>query len=563
MRDPHRGVRRVDRLSAGAGGTEDVDPEVLLGDLDLLLLGLLEERDHVEGREGGVPPLLGVEGADPHESVDPTLRRQEPVGVRPVEHEGRRFDAGLLSGVDLVDLHPEALLLRPSAVHPKEHVGPVLRFGAPRARLQGRDRVVIVVRAREQGCQLDGLELPLETVEPGLELLRELRIPLVLEQLVHRFEVLEGGLETVVPVDPISEPSESLGQLLGPGLVVPQSRIGRLSRSSSPSCARLPSTSKELLGGEDAVAELAEPFGVIAHALDSRGAVSRPLRRHRVTDITPTRCWRPPRSPVASPSPIGHVTKGRSYEHEHRGAPTGVRMERDPGRERTDGRDHRGHRTRLLAVVPDVRPGTPSPARRTGSLLRTSRSWSTERPACSASRDLRNERYPPLIGGRPGRRPDRPPLIPGLPGGTVPDSCTASGSRTRSSADVTVDRCGPAPTRRTLPRTVASSAKRSSRGPERKGGAMSAQGGTLQRRGTIELPIWPVAVLVVAALAAAIGMTLLRDTVQTRFVTSVTDSERFANSTAAVREQGAARRSLTNVVAGAPRLASATGDTDP
>ena len=68
---------------------------------------------------------------------------------------------------------------------------------------------------------------------------------------------------------------------------------------------------------------------------------------------------------------------------------------------------------------------------------------------------------------------------------------------------------------------------------------MSAQGGTLQRRGTIELPIWPVAILVVAAVAAALGMTLLGNTARTRFVTSVTDSERLANSTAAVREQGA------------------------
>jgi hypothetical protein len=49
----------------------------------------------------------------------------------------------------------------------------------------------------------------------------------------------------------------------------------------------------------------------------------------------------------------------------------------------------------------------------------------------------------------------------------------------------------------------------------------------------------PVAVLVVVALAAAIGMTVLRDARETRFVTSVTDTERFANSTAAVREQGA------------------------
>ena len=68
---------------------------------------------------------------------------------------------------------------------------------------------------------------------------------------------------------------------------------------------------------------------------------------------------------------------------------------------------------------------------------------------------------------------------------------------------------------------------------------MSAQGGTLQRRGTIELPMWPVAVLVVVAVAAAVGMMLLRDAGQTTFVTSVTNSERLANSTAAVREQGA------------------------
>jgi hypothetical protein len=68
---------------------------------------------------------------------------------------------------------------------------------------------------------------------------------------------------------------------------------------------------------------------------------------------------------------------------------------------------------------------------------------------------------------------------------------------------------------------------------------MSAQGGTLQRRGTIELPIWPVAVLVVATVAAVIGMGVLRDAGQTRLVTSVTDSERFENSSAAVREQGA------------------------
>src|SRR5688572_30793725 len=85
---------------------------------------------------------------------------------------------------------------------------------------------------------------------------------------------------------------------------------------------------------------------------------------------------------------------------------------------------------------------------------------------------------------------------------------------------------------------------------------MSAQGGTLHRRGTIELPIWPVAVLVVAAVAAAIGMTLLRDAGQTRSVTSVTDRERLSNSTAAVREQGATLPQVIGISHVAPSLHS-------
>jgi len=68
---------------------------------------------------------------------------------------------------------------------------------------------------------------------------------------------------------------------------------------------------------------------------------------------------------------------------------------------------------------------------------------------------------------------------------------------------------------------------------------MSAQGGTLHRRGTIVLPIWPVAVLVVALLAAAVGMTMLGDAGRTKFVTSVTNTERLENSSASFREQGA------------------------
>jgi hypothetical protein len=57
---------------------------------------------------------------------------------------------------------------------------------------------------------------------------------------------------------------------------------------------------------------------------------------------------------------------------------------------------------------------------------------------------------------------------------------------------------------------------------------MSAQGGTLQRRRTIELPMWSVTVLVVAALVAAIGVTVLRNEGQTTFVRSLPASTGYA-----------------------------------
>jgi hypothetical protein len=84
---------------------------------------------------------------------------------------------------------------------------------------------------------------------------------------------------------------------------------------------------------------------------------------------------------------------------------------------------------------------------------------------------------------------------------------------------------------------------------------MSTQGATL-RRGTIELPIWPVAVLVVVALAAAIGMTALGNAGQMRFVTSVSDSERLANSSAAIREQGATLPVIVGISHVSPSLHS-------
>ena len=90
---------------------------------------------------------------------------------------------------------------------------------------------------------------------------------------------------------------------------------------------------------------------------------------------------------------------------------------------------------------------------------------------------------------------------------------------------------------------------------------MSAQGTTLGR-GTVHIPIWPVAVVVLAATAAMIGLSSIGtiDTIApTQTLVTVTDAQRLANSTAAVREQGGVLPVVWNTSHVTPSLHASTG----
>src|SRR3712207_1296990 len=73
VRDPHRGVRLVDVLAAGAGGPVGVDLQVVV--LDLHVAGLLDDRRHLDAREGGLAAVGRVERREAHQPVHALLRR--------------------------------------------------------------------------------------------------------------------------------------------------------------------------------------------------------------------------------------------------------------------------------------------------------------------------------------------------------------------------------------------------------------------------------------------------------------------------------------------------------
>src|SRR5690606_8834251 len=112
VRDADGRLRLVDVLPALAAGAHGVDLEVLLLDLDLDVV--VDIRHDVDGREGGVAPRVGIEGADADEAVDAVPRLQKAVRERAADRDRRILDARLVAGLVVEDLGLETLLLAPA-----------------------------------------------------------------------------------------------------------------------------------------------------------------------------------------------------------------------------------------------------------------------------------------------------------------------------------------------------------------------------------------------------------------------------------------------------------------
>ena len=107
-------------LSAGAGGAEGVDAQVVSVQLELHVVHL---RQHRHGDGAGVDAPAGLGLRHPLDTVDAALVLHPGVGPRPVQGEHGLFHAAQLGlvGADLLLLPPSLHAVH--AVHPAQRVG--------------------------------------------------------------------------------------------------------------------------------------------------------------------------------------------------------------------------------------------------------------------------------------------------------------------------------------------------------------------------------------------------------------------------------------------------------
>jgi hypothetical protein len=186
------------------------------------VVGLLDERNHLDGRERRLPPALVVERADPHEPVGAGLDRQVAERIRHLDLEGGRLEPGLLGIGGVQDRGRVVVPLGPAQVHPQQHLGEVGRVHAPGARADRHNGLAGIPLAIEQGADFELADVLLEGGEFTLGFSEGVGVLLLGAHLDEHLKVLDPAVHPGDPVALAVGPRERGGHLLSVVGVVPE-----------------------------------------------------------------------------------------------------------------------------------------------------------------------------------------------------------------------------------------------------------------------------------------------------------------------------------------------------
>ncbi len=121
--------------------------------------------------------------------MDARLGLEQPLGERPGDRERRAFDACVVAGLDVHEVHFEALVLGETLVHTEKHLRPVAGFGASRPCVNSEDGVERVLLLTEHFLEFDLLEQLTESQDLGADLLQGSFVGRFFGELKERFRI--------------------------------------------------------------------------------------------------------------------------------------------------------------------------------------------------------------------------------------------------------------------------------------------------------------------------------------------------------------------------------------
>ena len=90
--------------------------------------------------------------------MDANLAGQQTERILAIHGKGRRLKARFLTGLIIVQNGFETAPLCPAKIHPKQHVRPVLRFGAAGSGMDSHDGIAQIIFAGEQAFGFQAID---------------------------------------------------------------------------------------------------------------------------------------------------------------------------------------------------------------------------------------------------------------------------------------------------------------------------------------------------------------------------------------------------------------------
>src|SRR6266480_7178167 len=90
--------------------------------------------------------------------MHPDFAGEQPEGIFAVHAERGRLNASFLARLVVIKDRLKSLALGPAQIHAHKHLGPILRFGSARARMNGHDRITGIVLARKQSFSFEPID---------------------------------------------------------------------------------------------------------------------------------------------------------------------------------------------------------------------------------------------------------------------------------------------------------------------------------------------------------------------------------------------------------------------
>ena len=136
-----------------------------IGGIEVDLDRIIHHGVNRNAGKAGVAAGVGIIGRNAHQPMHARLRLQPAESIAALDLDGGGFDASLFAIRHIHQLDLETAPLTPAAIHAKQHVGPILAFGAARPRMHLQERIHAIGFARQHRFDLLALRFLLQATQ--------------------------------------------------------------------------------------------------------------------------------------------------------------------------------------------------------------------------------------------------------------------------------------------------------------------------------------------------------------------------------------------------------------